>query len=63
MWAFVGDGMSGLFLGKLYEICMLVKTVGRYRLVCMSDREKIREREEENSDRLFEICRTAIPLG
>ena len=61
MWVFVGDDMSGLFLGKLYEIYTLTKTVGRYRLVCMFDREKILERVEESFDRLFEIGRTANP--
>ena len=44
--------MSGLFLGRLYEINTLTMTVGRYRLVCMFDREKILERVEENFDRL-----------
>ena len=61
MWVFVGDDMSDLFLGKLYEIYTLTKTVGRYRLVCMFDREKILERVEESFDRLFKIGRTANP--
>ena len=62
MWVFVGDGMSGLFLGKLYEKYTLTKTVGRYRLVCMFDRGKIIERVEENSGRLFGIGRIVTPL-
>ena len=62
MWVFVGDGMSDLFLGKLYEKYMLTKTVGRYRLVYMFDRGKILERVEESSGRLFGIGRTITPL-